>query len=268
MKKIRSIRFIDIFTYTDDHSLEYVIDLTKKPYFYPDINIMENLINIGKIIYRKSLSLGFTKIESAIFAEKAIKSNMKKFNVDYDISTIVMKIYDDDLLLRKENNKLMYFIQKNNSNEIIIQDHNPSVTCILKELSGIDAKYIELVFNLKSNLVTISYCSHLNKIVKIIDIDTTDTIIQHIKGNINNSFKFFVDIKEDKNSITISLFQKNIFSLTKITIQNIIKDNLELLEENEENEENISDDNIEDIEQPEAPKPKTNNFSKALYYYF
>ena len=221
MKRIRSIRFIDLYTYTDDYSLEYVIDITSSPYFYPHVDITQNLIDIGKIIYNKSINLGFTKLQSSIFAKKAIIENMKQFNVDYDPANIVMKIYNDKNKSRISSKNTYFYIEKNNKSEFIIHDYNPSIMCLLKELGNVSAKFIKLSFNLIDKKVIIAYCSNLNKIIDIMDTDISDNILKIIKSKNKNLFA--INVLEEKNSLNISLFDHQIFELTKVSLRNIIQ---------------------------------------------
>ena len=61
MKKVRSIKYIDLYVNTANSSIDYIIDITQPPYFNHSSNFEDNLYNIAKIIYNKSINLGFNK---------------------------------------------------------------------------------------------------------------------------------------------------------------------------------------------------------------
>ena len=81
MKTIQTIKYINMFTKTNDHNIEYLIDLTVVPYCKQDKNIKIHIKNICSIIYEKSLSYGFNKLQSIEFSKSAAYDHLIKMNI-------------------------------------------------------------------------------------------------------------------------------------------------------------------------------------------
>jgi hypothetical protein len=234
MKKIRSIKYIDIFTNTNDSNLDFVIDITEPPYYNHSNDIDKTIIDIGNIIYNKSLKFGFSKVEASVFAKKAIQDNLNKYKVKRDVKKIIMKIYDSNRYNYNNDNKndKYFLIEEDNDSKTIIRDHNPFVLCILNEISDIDAKFIKIILDKKKEICEIKYSNISNKIIKVLDLSITNKKINFLIKNIRDN-KYALKINDGGNSITVSFFDNIIFSMSKINLSNIIKDNINKMDKSE-----------------------------------
>lgn len=243
MKKIRSIKYIDLFVNTNNSSIDYIIDITQPPYFTHSFNFEDNLQNIVKIIYNKAINLGFNKIKSIDFSKTAALDYCKCNNYNFDYKNIIhniSKIPDNKINYNKI--KYNYLILKSDSKKIIIDEYNSEILFLIKELSNLDLEKIRLEFILNEQKVNCFIFPKNQGIKKVTDFDLKPNIILSLlkKRNNFNNYKSFLNLINNSSSVEFKIFDQIIFSITKSTLKQIIKsfiseiDNLNIVEKKED----------------------------------
>ena len=213
MKNIRTVKYIDMFVKTNDHELDHLIDLTVEPYYQSVHDTFENIQNICKIIYKKSLNYGFTTSKALEFSKIAGSDHLIKMGiVESEEQSKILNIIINNLIDNKrekleiKSNDSDFIIIKNNETNVIIHDYGETSLNLLKYLVDIDSKMIKLDFNLKTKLVNISFLDQQNEIKNITEFEISDENFHYIKNNLDQ--RYILDIIENNDGISVYFLKK------------------------------------------------------------
>ena len=255
MKQIRTVQYIDLFASSCDQTIDFLIDITRLPYYKKVSDVNQNIFNICEIIYKKSLDYGFSVEKAIEFSQNAALDHLLNVS-DIEKKNIIKNAIDKLSNIPSGANKYKsssssddlteYIIVKNDEKKILIHDNCNTGIEILKYLSGIESKTIIYDLDIIKSTINVSFLDYNNTQFQITDFNLRKSDIIFIKENINLKQEI-ITVEEKSNNILVYFLGKLIFD-TSEAMKKTKSHNMRTLSTTEEEivntKEDLQDDNI------------------------